>query len=328
MVPLQMSAWKLHQTVRPLYNGTLKMGSFQVDGFVVKYMHEPGGRSDTERWTARTVMSPTSRHLEVPNLTAHKPYAFCVLAIKNNRQGACSDPPTLLERLTPTYMVQNLVVEWKTSNSVKLKWDYNGPVHVGFYLNHTGKKEYFDHTLAMKSMTTPGFKHELDESSREYLWTNLRPYMQYTFHVGVRTLPPGARQYWPKEVVIVTDPTGPPFVFPPELDEVISNGIGSRPGQVVVRLRPASEEYGPISHYWLIIVPGNFSKDDVVNMGSAELEAATIARRKALGKQLTDDVVNMGSAELEAATIARRKALGKQLTVSPTKKVGFSVRPI
>ncbi|KAK6059146.1 fibronectin type III domain protein [Cooperia oncophora] len=56
----------------------------QVDGFVVKYMHEPGGRSDTERWTARTVMSPTSRHLEVPHLTAHKPYAFCVLAIKNN----------------------------------------------------------------------------------------------------------------------------------------------------------------------------------------------------------------------------------------------------
>ncbi|VDM69558.1 unnamed protein product [Strongylus vulgaris] len=58
----------------------------QVDGFVVKYMHEPGGRSDTERWTARTVMSPNSRHLEVPHLTAHKPYAFCVLAIKNNQR--------------------------------------------------------------------------------------------------------------------------------------------------------------------------------------------------------------------------------------------------
>ncbi|KHJ98251.1 Protein-tyrosine phosphatase [Oesophagostomum dentatum] len=258
----------------------------QVDGFVVKYMHEPGGRSDTERWTARTVMSPNSRHLEVPHLTAHKPYAFCVLAIKNNRQGACSDPPTLLERLTPTYMVQNLVVEWKTSNSVKLRWEYNGPTHVGFYLNHTGKKEYFDHTLAMKSMTTPGFKHELDEGSREYLWTNLRPYMQYTFHVGVRTLPPGARQYWPKEVVIVTDPTGPPFVFPPELDEIVASGA-ARPGQILVRLRPASEEYGPISHYWLIVVPGNYSKDDVVNMGSAELEAATIARRKALGRQLS-----------------------------------------
>ncbi|VDL69514.1 unnamed protein product [Nippostrongylus brasiliensis] len=149
----------------------------QVDGFVVKYMHEPGGRSDTERWTARTVMSPTSRHLEVPHLTAHKPYALtaelsmtvAVVGMIDSRQGACSDPPTLLERLTPTYMVQNLVVEWKTSNSVKLRWDYNGPVHVGFYLNHTGKKEYFDHTLAMKSMTTPGFKHELDEGSREYL---------------------------------------------------------------------------------------------------------------------------------------------------------------
>ncbi|KJH51944.1 Protein-tyrosine phosphatase [Dictyocaulus viviparus] len=259
----------------------------QVDGFVVKYIHEPGERTDTEKWTSRTVMSPSSRHLEVPHLTAHKPYAFCVLAIKNNRQGACSDPPTLLEKLTPTYMVQNLVVEWKTSNSVKLRWDYNGPAHIGFYLNHTGKKEYFDHTLAMKSMTTPGFKHELDESSREYLWTNLRPYMQYTFHVGVRTLPPSGRQYWPREVVIVTDPTGPPFVFPPELDDFVVNGVGTRQGQVLVRLRPASEEYGPISHYWLIVLPGNYSKDDVVNMSPVELEATTTARRKALGKQLS-----------------------------------------
>uniref|UniRef100_A0A158P6T0 protein-tyrosine-phosphatase n=1 Tax=Angiostrongylus cantonensis TaxID=6313 RepID=A0A158P6T0_ANGCA len=261
--------------------------SGQVDGFVVKYMHEPGGRSDSDKWTARTVMSPNSRHLEVPHLTAHKPYAFCVLAIKNNRQGACSDPPTLLEKLTPTYMVQNLVVEWKTSNSVKLRWEYNGPAHIGFYLNHTGKKEYFDHTLAMKSMTTPGFKHELDEGSREYLWTNLRPYMQYTFHVGVRTLPPGGRQYWPKEVVIVTDPTGPPFVFPPEIDDLVTNGIGGKQGQIVIRLRPASEEYGPISHYWLIVVPGNYSKDDMVNMGPVELEAATIARRKTLEKQIS-----------------------------------------
>lgn len=104
-------------------------------------------------------------------------------------------------------------------------------------------------------MSTPGFGQDVDEKHREYLWTNLRPHMMYTIHVGVRTLPPGARKYWPQEVVTITDPTGPPFVDVPKLVD----SSGTQPGQQMIRLTPATEEYGPISHYWIILVPANYS---------------------------------------------------------------------
>ncbi|CAD6200069.1 unnamed protein product, partial [Caenorhabditis auriculariae] len=254
-----------------------------VDSFVVKYIHEPGSRTDTEKWVQQPVLGHV-RHYEVPNLTAHKPYAFCVLAVKNNRQGPCSDPPTVLESVSPTYMVQNLRVLWKTSNSVQLTWDYTGPRNVGFHLNHTGIKEYLNQDLQLKTMTTPGYVRELPENSREFLWTSLRPNMQYTFHIGVHTLPPGSRRYWPKEVTTKTDCTGPPFVERPVLVLESTNMLA---GQQMVRLSPASEEYGEISHYWIIVVPANYSNEDVVNMDSTDLERATSEKRAALAKQLS-----------------------------------------
>lgn len=56
-----------------------------VDGFVVRYIHEPiSGQHDNERWKTITIMNPSARHLHISQLTAHKPYAFCVLAIRQN----------------------------------------------------------------------------------------------------------------------------------------------------------------------------------------------------------------------------------------------------
>lgn len=36
-------------------------------------------------------------------------------------------------------------------------------------------------------------------------------------------------------------------------------------------LQCATEEHGPISHYWLVIIPGNYSKDRVINVDSQQL---------------------------------------------------------
>lgn len=257
----------------------------QVDGFVVRYTHEPDMKADDRsKWVSRTVQSTSARHLEINQLTAHKPYAFCVMAIKNNRQGACSDPLAVIDRLAPEYMVTGLEVQWKTSVSVMLKWKYDGPKPVGFYFNHTGKKEYFDQHMALKTMTTPGFKQDLSGDTREFLLTNLRPCMMYTLHVGVYS-PANQRQYWPQEVVIMTDPTGPPFVETPRIISTGEHRVSN--GQVAIRLQPSSEEYGPISHYWIIIVPGNYSQDDVVNLDPNQLQRMTDERRRAHARAIS-----------------------------------------
>jgi hypothetical protein len=68
-----------------------------------------------DKWRSQTVMDPKARHLEITRLVGNKPYAFCVLAIKQNRQGPCSDPPVTIAQITPLFIVQNLRLQYKTS---------------------------------------------------------------------------------------------------------------------------------------------------------------------------------------------------------------------
>lgn len=92
--------------------------------------------------------------------------------------------------------------------------------------------------------------------------------MNYTFQVGVITLNDN-QIYWPKELNVQTDPTGPPFVDHPEFIQSPSSTTAQ------IRLSCASEEYGPINHYWLIVVPSNYTKEDFVNVDSNQLQFST-----------------------------------------------------
>ncbi|KAK0395237.1 hypothetical protein QR680_001181 [Steinernema hermaphroditum] len=251
-----------------------------ADGFVIKYIHEPvNGQSDSERWRSQVVMDSKARHLEIAQLTVHKPYAFCVLAIKQKRQGQCSDPPITIENLQPVHMVSNLHVHTKTSNQVELAWDYSGPQNIQFYIKQTGSKKYIDQHLEEKEMVAPGYHKEANEHDRRLVWDNLRPYMEYRFQVGVRDLS-GGTEFWPREVTVRTDSAGPPFVDKPEF-------IESRTSETaLLKLRCASEEYGPISHYWLIVVPGNFTQEDMVKLTSSKADMLT--RATALKRPLSD----------------------------------------
>lgn len=92
--------------------------------------------------------------------------------------------------------------------------------------------------------------------------------MNYTFHVGVYSIE-NNRMYWPRELTVQTDPTGPPFVDPPDFIQ------SPTPNQAQVRLLCASEEYGPINHYWLIVIPNNYTKEDVMNVDTNLLQRST-----------------------------------------------------
>ena len=86
--------------------------------------------------------------------------------------------------------------------------------------------------------------------------------------MGVYSLEDGTT-YWPREITVQTDPTGPPFVDAPEF-------VGSQTfTSSQIKVHCASEEYGPISHYWLIVVPTNYSKEDVINVESGQLVRST-----------------------------------------------------
>uniref|UniRef100_A0AC35GJR7 Protein-tyrosine-phosphatase n=1 Tax=Panagrolaimus sp. PS1159 TaxID=55785 RepID=A0AC35GJR7_9BILA len=247
-----------------------------ADGFIVKYLHEPitgqNGRDDTSHWRSQTIMDPKARHLELVRLNSHKPYAFCVLSVKQSRLGQCSDPPVTVDKLQPTFMVQNLHIQYKTSQSVALQWEYNGPQPIQFYVKQSGQKKYLNQDLVEKRLVAPGIETKVDGNERSFMWQSLRQYMNYNFQVGVISLQDGT-VYWPKELEIRTDPSGPPFVDTPIFLE------SRQPGTAQIKVKCASEEYGPISHYWIIVVPGNFTKDDVLNIESQFLEKSTAAMK-------------------------------------------------
>lgn len=116
-------------------------------------------------------------------------------------------------------------------------------------------------------------------------WQNLRPYMNYTFQVGVYALE-NNRMYWPRELTVQTDPTGPPFVDPPEFIQSPS------PTTAQIRLTCASEEYGPINHYWVIVVPNNYTKEDVMNIDSNHLQRSTLKYKTYTPSSIALNVTN------------------------------------
>jgi hypothetical protein len=79
--------------------------------------------------------------------------------------------------LRPTYVVQHLRLEYKTSQSVKIRWDYAGPAQIGFYIKQMGQKGYLDQDLVEKSMLSPQFEKRVNGTERELFLANLRPYM-------------------------------------------------------------------------------------------------------------------------------------------------------
>lgn len=58
-------------------------------------------------------------------------------------------------------------------------------------------------------------------------------------------------RFWPTSIEVRTEAKLPPFLDAPAAPLPLNKH------QVQLRLTPATEEYGPISHYWLVVVPSN-----------------------------------------------------------------------
>uniref|UniRef100_A0A0N5B044 protein-tyrosine-phosphatase n=1 Tax=Syphacia muris TaxID=451379 RepID=A0A0N5B044_9BILA len=246
------------------YNGQ------NVSEFEVRFMQQPlAGERHTEKWSSRVVSDPSVRHLHIHHLTPGRSYAFCVAAIRDGRQSPCSDPPVAIERLDPTYVVSGLRLEFKTSNSVKLAWSYNGSRSVQFYVRYSGNKSYVDNNgKYFENNILPIEKNIFAVEYIFLLLTELRPDMKYIIKVGVKE---NGRAYFPSEITVKTKCRASPVVDPPEF-------IGSRDiNTASLMLGLASEEYGPISYYWLIVLPGNFS---VVIYVAANFSADVVRRKK------------------------------------------------
>ncbi|KFD70875.1 hypothetical protein M514_01174 [Trichuris suis] len=220
----------------------------RVRGYKVHYTQEPSNKS----WRDKEIMDPAADRLLIDGLKQNEHYAFCVRTILiDGAVSECSE--NAFEAIQPRYVVHDLTEERLHSSFVQLRWLYDGPRPASFYVKYRGRKRYRAQINEWKELSIDGLTTETDQ-----LWlnaTNLRPYTNYTFDVGVIWSNGTNRRYYlPQTIDVTTKKSVPPFITAP----TVIDSVNSKEARI--RLEAATEEYGPVSHYWLIVVSADISR--------------------------------------------------------------------
>ncbi|KRZ40215.1 Tyrosine-protein phosphatase Lar-like [Trichinella pseudospiralis] len=220
----------------------------RVRGYKVLYTAEPSDRA----WRDKEILNPAADRLLIENLMPKVHYAFCVKTILiDGAVTECSE--NAFEVIQPKYVVHDVNVEKLHSSFVQLRWEYDGPRPASFYVKYRGKKRYKTQIDEWKELSIDGLTTETEQQVLNV--TNLRPYTNYTFDVGVVWLNDTHQHYYlPQTVDIVTKKSVPPFITAP----VVLESLNSK--EVLLRLEAATEEYGPVSYYWLVVVPAEYPR--------------------------------------------------------------------
>ena len=89
----------------------------------------------------------------------------------------------------------------------------------------------------------------VSHNTLEYTIKDLSPFT--TYHVNVTAVPEGRSYRPPAKITVTTQMAAPQPMVKPDFFGVKRDV----PGVITVYLPQASEEYGPISHYYLVVIP-------------------------------------------------------------------------
>ena len=98
----------------------------------------------------------------------------------------------------------------------------------------------------------------VSHNTLEYTIKDLSPFT--TYHVNVTAVPEGRSYRPPAKITVTTQMAAPQPMVKPDFFGVKKEA----PGVITVYLPQASEEYGPISHYFLVVIPYANSTETVI----------------------------------------------------------------
>lgn len=199
---------------------------------------------DLDEWQTKTVGLTASADLV--NLEKFAQYAVAIAARFKTGLGRLSEKVTV--KIKPEDVPLNLRAHDVSTHSMTLSW--SPPIR----LNPVNYKVSFD---AMKvfvdsqgfSQTQIVSKREiiLKQTIRTHTINELSPFT--TYNVNVSALPADYSYKPPTKITVTTQMAAPQPMVKPDFYGVV-NGE-----EILVILPQASEEYGPISHYYLVVVP-------------------------------------------------------------------------
>ncbi|XP_050531444.1 tyrosine-protein phosphatase Lar isoform X2 [Daktulosphaira vitifoliae] len=211
---------------------------------------------DLNLWNTKDV--PVTDSTDLANLEKMAQYAIAVVAKTDDGFGRLSEKVTVIVK--PDEVPLNLRASDLSTHSMTLSW--TPPIKlnpIGYKISFNAIKEFRDSQGMTQLQLVPTRVIELDKYVLSHTIDDLSPFISYS--VNVSAIPSDKSYRPPSRITVTTQMAAPQPMVKPDFYGVL-NGE-----KIQVILPQASEEYGPICHYYLIVVPEN---PDTISMNPDE----------------------------------------------------------
>ena len=120
---------------------------------------------------------------------------------------------------------------------------------INYQISYDAYKEFVDAQGVTQAVRIPKITILVSHKTNEYTIKDLSPFT--TYHVNVSAIPEDRSYRPPAKITVTTQMAAPQPMVKPDFFGVKKE----KPGVMTVYLPQASEEYGPISHYFLVVIP-------------------------------------------------------------------------
>ncbi|CAL1265790.1 unnamed protein product [Larinioides sclopetarius] len=217
---------------------------------------------DLEEWHEKEV--PLTWSAELTGLDTHAMYAIRVAAATRQGLGRLSELITV--RVTPTDVPTLLRAQEVTTHSMLLTWKAPSKLDpIKYKISYSAHKEFYDSHGLLQELPIPPQDEIVDASTTELRVDNLMPFTSY--QVNITAIPHDETFRPPAKITVTTAMAAPKPMVKPDSFGVHNNM------EITVVLPQASEEYGPISHYFLVVVPEQFATKEPDDFTIEELTA-------------------------------------------------------
>ncbi|XP_014472439.1 PREDICTED: tyrosine-protein phosphatase Lar isoform X4 [Dinoponera quadriceps] len=206
---------------------------------------------DLDEWKQKSVGLTESADLI--NLEKFTQYAITVAARYKTGLGRLSEKVTV--KVKPEDVPLNLRAPDSSTHSMTLSW--TPPIRLTpmkYKVSFDAVKEFVDSQGITQTQIVPRRQILLDPQVTSTTINELQPFT--TYNVNVSAVPRDSQYRPPAKITVTTQMAAPKPMVKPDFYGVV-NGE-----EIQVILPQASEEYGPISHYYLIVVPEDKSTAD------------------------------------------------------------------
>ncbi|XP_035214536.1 tyrosine-protein phosphatase Lar-like [Stegodyphus dumicola] len=227
-----------------------------------KVLYTQNAVEDLDEWNEKAV--PLTWSAELTGLDTHTMYAIRVAA--STRQGLGRLSELITVRVTPTDVPTQLRAQDVTTHGMLLTWKAPTKLDPAKYkISYSAHKEFYDSQEVLQELPIPPQVIYVDSSVTELRVDNLMPFTSY--QVNITAIPQDNSFRPPAKITVTTAMAAPKPMVKPDSFGVHNNM------EITVVLPQASEEYGPISHYFLVVVPEQFATKEPDDFTIEELTA-------------------------------------------------------